>query len=209
MSRQASGRTEDAGSSATWGTGGFGDGSPTMGLLWQLAACRRERCVAWVGFTAGLFLLALPGTSVVKTLLVPGSTRSLIARVAAGGVLTGFRLGASRLADMERRERVLSAGPPVFLVGLLGCWIGCLYLAYALILLPFSDSSATAPRMSGSSLFTLGFSVSDGAVPTGIVFVAISGIAVIAQDRQTVRARDSATLCRSRNRQEPRPGRAR
>jgi hypothetical protein len=137
--------------------------------------------VAWAGFAAGLCLFALTWSSVVKTLLVPGNTRSLITRVAARGVLTGFRLGASRIAGTELRERVLAAGPPVFLVGLLGCWIGCLYVAYALILLPFSASPAAALRLAGSSLFTLGFAVPDGAVPYGIVFVAaISGIAVIA-----------------------------
>jgi hypothetical protein len=43
------------------------------------------------------------------------------------------------------------------------------------------DTPATALRMSGSSLFTLGFATPDGTVPYGIVFVAaISGIAVIA-----------------------------
>src|SRR5215471_3921374 len=147
----------------------------------RLAEGRRERSVAWVGFAFGLCLCALAWSSVVKTLLVPGNTSSLITRVTARGVMAGFRLGASRIADMERRERLLSAGPPVFLVGLLGCWIACLYVAYALILLPFSGSPATALRMSGSSLFTLGFATPDGAVRYAIVFVAaISGIAVIA-----------------------------
>jgi hypothetical protein len=137
--------------------------------------------VAWVGLAAGLCLLALAWSSVVKTLLIPGNTRSLITRMAARFVLAGFRLGASRIASMQRRERVLAAGPPVFLVGLLGCWIACLYVAYALILLPFSAGPGTALRMSGSSLFTLGFATPDRPVPYGIVFVAaISGIAVIA-----------------------------
>ena len=160
---------------------GIGDGHLTKVCCGRLAAGRKERSVAWVGFAVGLCLCALTWSSVVKTLLVPGNTRSLITRVAARGVLTGFRLGASRIADVERRERWLSAGPPVFLVVLLGCWIACLYVAYALILLPFSGNPATALRMSGSSLFTLGFATPDGAVRYGIVFVAaISGIAVIA-----------------------------
>jgi hypothetical protein len=134
-----------------------------------------------VGFAVGLCLSALAWSSVVKTLLVPGNTRSIISSVAARGVLMCFRLGASRIAGTELWERVLTAGPPAFLVGLLGCWIGCLYVAYALILLPFSASPGAALRMSGSSLFTLGFAVPDGAVPHGIVFVAaISGMAVIA-----------------------------
>ena len=138
---------------------GIGDGHLTKVCCGRLAAGRKERSVAWVGFAVGLCLCALTWSSVVKTLLVPGNTRSLITRVAARGVLTGFRLGASRIADVERRERWLSAGPPVFLVVLLGCWIACQYLAYALILLPFADSPGTALRMSGSSLFTLGLSL--------------------------------------------------
>jgi hypothetical protein len=126
-------------------------------------------------------VLVLAWSSVVKTLLIPGNTRSHITRIAARGVLAGFRLGASRIPDMRRRERVLSAGPPVFLVALLACWIACLYVAYALILLPFSNGPGTALRMSGSSLFTLGFATPGGPVPYGIVFVAaISGIVVIA-----------------------------
>jgi hypothetical protein len=137
--------------------------------------------MAWAGFAAGLCLFALTWSSVVKTLLIPGNTRSLITRMVARGVLSGFRMGAWTIGDLERRERVLAAGPPVFLVGLLGCWIACLHVAYALMLLPFEGSLAGALRMSGSSLFTLGFAVPGGAVPYGIVFVAaISGIAVIA-----------------------------
>jgi hypothetical protein len=137
--------------------------------------------VAWVGFAVGLCLFALVWSSVVKMLLLPGNTRSLITRVVARVILTGFRLGASGIAGMERRERVLSAGPPVFLVSLLGCWIACLYAADALMLLPFSDSPAMALRTSGSSLFTLGFATPEGAVPYGLIFLAAgSGVAVIA-----------------------------
>jgi len=65
--------------------------------------------VAWVGFAAGLGLFALAWSSVVKTLAGPGE---------------------HAIAHVERLERVLAMGPPVFLVVLLGC---CLYVAYALI----------------------------------------------------------------------------
>jgi hypothetical protein len=97
-------------------------------------------------------------------------------------VLVGFRIVASRVGELKRRERMLSAGPAVYLVSLLGCWIALLYVAYALILMPFAPGGAAAAfRLSGSSLFTLGFATPDGAAPYGIVFVAaISGIAVIA-----------------------------
>lgn len=147
----------------------------------RLTAEGRERSVAWVGFAVGICVLAFTWSSVVKTLLVHGNARSLITTLAARGVLVSFRWAAAPIADMRRRERVLAAGPPVFLVVLLGCWVVSLYAAYALILLPFADGPATALRMSGSSLFTLGFATPDAAVPYGIVFVAaVSGVAVTA-----------------------------
>jgi hypothetical protein len=82
---------------------------------------------------------------------------------------------------LYRREKILSAGAPTYLIGLLTAWIGALYLAFTLLLLPFTATFAQALRLSGSSLFTLGFSVPAGAVPYGLVFVAASsGLGVIA-----------------------------
>lgn len=138
--------------------------------------------MAWLGFAAGLWLFALTWSGVVKMLLLPGYSRSLLTDAVARCVLVGFRAGASRITVMERREQVLSAGPPVFLVAMLGCWISCLYAAYTLLLLPFAGPSpGAALRMSGSALFTLGFATPRGAGAYVIVFAAaFSGIAVIA-----------------------------
>ena len=138
--------------------------------------------MAWLGFAAGICLLAITWSSVVKTLLIPRNMRSLITTVVARSVLTGYRLAVSRISDMTRREDALAAGPSVFLVSLLICWIAFLYVAYALMLLPFANSSpVTALRLSGSSIFTLGFAVPAGPGPYVITFVAaLSGIAVIA-----------------------------
>jgi hypothetical protein len=84
--------------------------------------------------------------------------------------------------DLHRREKILATGAPVYLFVLLVCWIACLYVSYALLLLPFTqDSIVRSLRLSGSSLFTLGFATPAGAVPYGIVFAAaISGLGVIA-----------------------------
>jgi hypothetical protein len=70
----------------------------------------------------------------------------------------------------------------MFLFTLLVSWILCLYVAFALMLLPFTRTSVpSALRLSGSSLFTLGFATPAGAAPYGIVFAAsISGLVVIA-----------------------------
>lgn len=137
---------------------------------------------AWLGFAAGLWLFAITWSGVVKMLLLPGYSRSLLGSAVARAVLAGFRLGASRITTLERRERVLAAGPPVFLVTMLASWIVCLYVAYTLLLLPFAGPSPDAAlRLSGSALFTLGFATPRGAAAYAVVFVAaFSGIAVIA-----------------------------
>jgi hypothetical protein len=137
---------------------------------------------AWLGFVVGLCLLAITWSSVLKTLLVPRNMPSLINANTARAVLVGFRVVAARVADVSRREALLAAGPPVFLVTLLAVWIFSLFLSYALILLPFAGANpAIALRLSGSSLFTLGFALPAGPVPYAIAFLAaISGIGVIA-----------------------------
>jgi hypothetical protein len=137
---------------------------------------------AWLGFTAGLAVLLITGSSVVKTLLVPRNLSSLIGTVVARAVLLGYRLVTARITDLHRRENVLAAGAPTWLFTMLTAWIACLYLGFALMLLPFTNTDVPqAFRLSGSSLFTLGFATPAGAAPYGIVFAAaISGLGVIA-----------------------------
>ncbi|HZR51468.1 MAG TPA: hypothetical protein VFB06_18390 [Streptosporangiaceae bacterium] len=138
--------------------------------------------MAWIGFAAGVCLLLLTGSSVIKTLLIPRNLSSLIGTFVARSVLFAFRLMTVRIENLYRRERILSAGAPTFLFALLVGWLCSLYLGFALMLLPFTrDDMPNAFRLSGSSLFTLGFATPAGAAPYGIVFAAaISGLGVIA-----------------------------
>ncbi len=138
--------------------------------------------LAWLGFAAGVALLLLTGSSVIKTLLIPRNLGSAISTAMARSVLASYRLITARIDDVQRREQILASGAPAYLFVLLVCWIACLYVAYTLLLLPFThDSAVRALRLSGSSLFTLGFATPSGAEPYGIVFAAaISGLGVIA-----------------------------
>lgn len=140
------------------------------------------QALAWLGFAAGIGLLLLTGSSVIKTLLIPRNLSSAIGTAVARSVLAVYRWITARIDEVPRREQILAAGAPTFLSVLLICWIACLYFAYALMLVPFtSDNAVRALRLSGSSLFTLGFATPAGAEPYGIVFAAaISGIGVIA-----------------------------
>jgi hypothetical protein len=140
------------------------------------------QAVAWLGFVVGLWLLLLTGSSVIKTLLIPRNLGSAIGTAVARSVLAVYQFRTAKIEDVHRREKILASGAPTYLFALLVCWIACLYVAYALMLLPFSHHSPVfAMRLSGSSLFTLGFASPAGAAPYGIVFAAaISGLGVIA-----------------------------
>jgi hypothetical protein len=140
------------------------------------------QALAWLGFALGVSLLLMTGSSVIKTLLIPRNLSSVIGTVVARSVVLTYRLVTARIGEMARRERILATGAPAYLFVLLVCWIGCLYVAYALMLVPFTHHNVVrALRLSGSSLFTLGFATPAGAEPYGIVFAAaISGIGVIA-----------------------------
>lgn len=138
--------------------------------------------ILWAGFAAGLCLFVFAWSSVIRTLLVPGNAPSVLTRTLAWAVLTAFRVACAPVSGLDRRERMLAAGPPVFLVVSLGGWIACLYAACTLLLLPFARTAPDgAPRLAGSSLFTLGFDVPHGAAAHAVVFAAaFSGPAVIA-----------------------------
>jgi len=138
--------------------------------------------LAWLGFAFGVGLLALTGSSVIKTLLIPRNLNSAIGAAVARSVLLAYRSMTAGIGDLHRREKMLAAGAPTFLFVLLVSWIACLYVSYALLLLPFTqDSMVRSLRLAGSSLFTLGFATPAGAVPYVIVFAAaISGLGVIA-----------------------------
>jgi hypothetical protein len=140
------------------------------------------QALAWLGFVAGFGLLLLTGSSVIKTLLIPRNLSSVIGAAAGRSVLHAYRQVTAGINDLHRREKILATGAPVYLFVLLVCWIVCLYVSYALLLLPFThDSIVRSLRLSGSSLFTLGFATPAGPVPYGIVFAAaISGLGVIA-----------------------------
>lgn len=138
--------------------------------------------LAWIGLPAGAFIVLGTLASVMATLVVPRGLRSRLAYAVQDAVSSCFRLLALRRRTYEQRDRVLSLAGPAFLIGLIGAWVLLLYAGFALLLWPYSgDSLATALRTAGSSMFTLGFSVPQGAAPTALVFLAAAmGLVVVA-----------------------------
>ena len=99
------------------------------------------QALAWLGFALGFGLLLLTGSSVIKTLLIPRNLSSVIGAAAGRSVLHAYRQVTAGINDLHRREKILATGAPVYLFVLLVCWIVCLYVSYALLLLPFTHDS--------------------------------------------------------------------
>jgi hypothetical protein len=136
----------------------------------------------WLGFAAGLVLLISTGSSVVKTLLIPRAARSVATELVSRMVLGVFTVATARVSSLARRERILSAAPPTFLLGLLTFWLACLLLGFGLVLWPLTPAGfPAAMRESGSSEFTLGFIRPAGPGPAAVVFLAgASGLVLVA-----------------------------
>jgi hypothetical protein len=137
--------------------------------------------MAWAGLACGVLLLLATVTSVMKTLLIPRSTRSRVTGMVAHTVRSCFSLITGPVMDLSTRERILAASGPTFLISLLGCWLLSLLAGFSLVLWPLSRTFPQAVREAGSALLTLGFSAPASAAPAGIVFVAAaSGLIVVA-----------------------------
>jgi len=138
--------------------------------------------VAWIGLVVGAYLVLGALTSVMLTLVVPRGLRSRLASAVTAVTYGAFHQVASRRHRYEERDRILSLAGPACLLALIAAWVSLIYLGFAFMLWPLTGPSLPeAFRVSGSSMFTLGFDVPSGAAPTALVFLAAgTGLVVVA-----------------------------
>jgi len=138
----------------------------------------------WVAFGAGLAVTAGTVVAVMKTLIVPRRSWSLIPALVGR---TGFRVFhgiATRLPGFDLADRFLGFQAPVVVIGILVALMSSFVLGFALLLMPWGDLTfGDALREAGSSVFTLGFISSAEAAATlldvlagatGMIFVALT-----------------------------------
>src|SRR6266536_5552612 len=120
-------------------------------------------------------------SSVTGTLIVSRSVRSRLPRWVDRGVDLGYELAAARAADFRRLDRLLATRAAAILLTQLAVWLVVAYVGFALLLWPFATRGVVSAFIdAGSSLFTLGFAVPAGAVPTVIVFLSAAvGLLII------------------------------
>lgn len=121
----------------------------------------------------GTWLLVATTLSLLRTVVIPRSLRSMISDAVAITVVRGS-LGLARLRrTYPKRDGVLAWTGPLILLCQLLTWIVLYLIAYGLLIRGVSGMGfGDAFRQSGSSLFTLGFASVDVENQTIIDFVA-------------------------------------
>jgi hypothetical protein len=148
---------------------------------------------------AGGLLILLAWSSVVGTLIVSRSVHGRLTRWIDGVVVTGYRLVTHRTAEYRRLDRVLSTQAAAILMTQLLTWMALVFAGFTLLLWPFAARGlGGAFSDAGSSMFTLGFAVPSGSVPSVLVFAAaFSGLVIV-----TLQIAYLPTLYASFNRRE-------
>jgi hypothetical protein len=127
----------------------------------------------WVAGVFGVLLLIYVWRSVIGTLLIPRLSRDRLSRLLDRVVISVYALLTRYVAEYRRRDRILVSQPAVILFGQIVIWLVLSVTGFILLLWPLTDSSiGVAFRDAGSSVFTLGFSEPNGAVPAGVTFLA-------------------------------------
>ena len=137
----------------------------------------------WVGFAAGVGLVAWSAYTVFSTLILPRSIASRVSRAVGRAVTLLVDRPATLLRDWERRDRVLAYHGPLFLVLQLAVWMALFMVGFALIAWPQTGSLRGGFLLAASSMFTLGFASttadSGGLVATASLCAAF-GLVVVA-----------------------------
>lgn len=143
-----------------------------------------EAFLRWSGFGVGTIVLIGTVVAVMKTLLVPRRSWSLVSSFVGRLGFRVFHAVAVRMPSYDLADRFLGFLAPTVVIGILGSLLASFVAAFALLLLPWSDLNiGEAIREGGSSIFTLGFVSSPGLIPTsldvlaggiGMIFVALT-----------------------------------
>jgi len=137
--------------------------------------------LSWAGFAAGIAILLLTASSVLGTLVVPRASAPRLTVLITGAARWSFLLVTDRVDDYRARDRIEALNGPALVIGLLVAWVALVFLSFALLFWPFVPNFASALQITGSSMFTLGFTVPRGAAPIALTFLcAMSGLVLVA-----------------------------
>ena len=121
---------------------------------------------------AGVVIVAASIGSAVKTVVLPRASASRITRSVFVLLRGLFRVIARPSMRFERRDRILGAYAPLGLIATLAAWLALVLAGFTLIFWGTDHEGWRASfDLSGSSLFTLGFTRPEGLGSTALIFV--------------------------------------
>jgi hypothetical protein len=129
----------------------------------------------------GGLLVLTSMSSLIGTLIVSRQVSSRLTRWVDTVVDFTYQLAARHVTEYRRRDRLLATQAAAVLLAQLAAWLIVAYVGFALLLWPFAPHGVVSAFVdAGSSIFTLGFAVPNGAVPAVIVFLAAAvGLVII------------------------------
>ena len=134
-----------------------------------------------VAAVIGGLLVLSSMSSVIGTLIVSRQVSSRLTRWVDTAVDQTYQLVARHIGEYRPRDRLLATQAAAVLLSQLATWLIVAYVGFALLLWPFAAHGIVSAFIdAGSSMFTLGFAVPNGAVPAVVVFVAAAvGLVII------------------------------
>jgi len=132
-------------------------------------------------FVAGLATIILTLFSALSTFVLPRAARSQLNRIVFGLLRRVFEFILHFAKSYERRDAIMAYYAPIGVLLLLPTWYLLILLGYAAIYWSFGVGNVFAViRLSGSSLFTLGFDIAKTPLVTTVVFSeAILGLMLV------------------------------
>jgi len=132
-------------------------------------------------FVAGLVTVGFTLFSALSTFALPRSARSQLNRIVFGLWRRFFETFLHLVKTYERRDAIMAYYAPISVISLLPVWYLLVLLGYAAMYWSLGVGDAFAAlRLSGSSLFTLGFAISKTPPVTAVVFTeAMAGLMLV------------------------------
>jgi hypothetical protein len=122
-------------------------------------------------FVSGLLIVILTLSSAISTFVLPRAARSQLNRIVFGLLRRLFNFILNFAKTYNRRDAIMAYYAPIGLLLLLPTWYILILLGYAMIYWSVGVGDLFAVfRLSGSSLFTLGFDISKTPLVTMIAF---------------------------------------
>ena len=124
-----------------------------------------------LAFLFGLSVVVYVITSAIRTFVLPRSAFDKLTSVTFFTVRSLFNMRLRTMSSYEEKDRVLALFAPVGLIALPGVWLVSILFGYTAMLWGVTGQAwYAAYKLSGSSLFTLGFAIVDNFVTTTLMF---------------------------------------